>query len=70
MSFLLHRNECINQGCMSVILLLENGRHFARLRRRRRRPAYVRTYLHILYLNTIWFKAESLWGRVKVIANG
>ena len=22
------------------------------------------------YLNTIWFKAQSLWGRVKMITNG
>ena len=30
----------------------------------------VHTYIHILYLNTIWFKAQSLWGRVKMITNG
>lgn len=28
------------------------------------------TYIHILYSNTIWFKAQSLWGRVKMITNG
>ena len=26
---------------------------------------YIHTYIHILYLNTIWFKAQSLWGRVE-----
>ena len=26
---------------------------------------FLRTYIHILYLNTIRFKAQSLWGRVK-----
>ena len=31
---------------------------------------YLPTYIHILYLNTIWFKAQSLWGRVKMITNG
>ena len=28
------------------------------------------TYIHILYLNTIWFKAQNLWGRVKMTTNG
>ena len=27
----------------------------------------VHTYIHILYLNTIWFKVQSLWGRVKML---
>ena len=27
---------------------------------------YTHTYIHILYLNTIRFKAQSLWGRVGV----
>ena len=26
-------------------------------------------YIHILYLNTIGFKAQSLWSRVKIITN-
>ena len=33
----------VNQGCMSVNLFLEYGRHVARLRRRRRRRAYAPT---------------------------
>ena len=28
---------------------------------------YIHTYIHIRYLNTIWFKAQSLWGREKII---
>ena len=28
---------------------------------------YIHTCIHILYLNTIGFKAQSLWSRVKII---
>ena len=29
-------------------------------------PLYLHTYIHILYLNTIWFKAPSLWTFVRI----
>ena len=46
---------------------MENDRCSARNSRFEYNYALVKPiiiYIHILYLNTIWFKAQSLWGRV------
>ena len=71
------RDEPIPRGTFLVIIgLLVTSRkmdslQWRRILGRRKLPVYVRTvvdrYIHILYLNTIWFKAQSLWGRVNAI---